>query len=84
MDAIVDVVRDTPVLVTTGTPAGSALRATYSGPGSERALAAAGVIMGWSLGARKAALALSLCLGQTTDRVTLHKLLENDMEGARR
>lgn len=82
MDAVTEVVSSRPVIVTTGTPCGPALRATYGGAGSERALANIGAIVGWSLGPRKAALALSMCLGQTKDGDTLRSLLQDDMEGA--
>lgn len=70
-----------PVLVTTGWPGGMGLKRTYSGPGSEMALAAAGVIGGWSLGPRKAALAMALLLGQTSDVATIRQLLANNLKG---
>jgi len=81
MDAVAQVAARKPLMVTTGTTSGGSLRNTYAGPGSEQSLAAAGVITGWSLGPRKAALALSLCLGQTTDLGRIKECLTNDMEG---
>jgi len=81
MDTLGQVARNKPVLVTTGTAAGGALTSTYAGPGSEQSLAAAGAITGWSLGPRKAALALSLCLGQTTDLEQLRTSMNENMKG---
>jgi L-asparaginase len=83
MDAVEWVAQTKPVVVTTGTAAGGALTGTYIGSGSEQSLAAAGAITGWSLGPRKAALALGLCLGQTTDLQQLRTIMKDNMKGSK-
>jgi L-asparaginase len=78
MSALEDVARRKPVVVTTTCPGAAAMTATYGGPGSERAISDAGAHIGWSLGPRKAALLLAMCLGQTDDfdriATTLHEV----------
>lgn len=84
MTTLRDLAHTKPVLVTTGTVAGGALTATYTGPGSEQALDESGVIIGWSWGPRKAALAMALCLSRTTDPAEIRFLMKDNLKGARR
>lgn len=76
MPALAEVARDTPTIVTTSYPGAVALTRTYGGPGSEQAISETGAYVGWSLSARKAALLLAMCLGQTDDRQILATTLE--------
>lgn len=76
MSAVQDVAQQKPVVVTTSYPGASALFSTYGGPGSERAVSDSGAHVGWSLSPRKAALLLSMCLGQTEDSLQIALTLQ--------
>lgn len=68
LPALESAARRVPVVVTSTTRAGEVLRSTYGFPGSERDLAARGVVNGGLLEARKARLLLALLVGAGADR----------------
>lgn len=80
MDAVRDLADGIPLVVTTGSPGAARLERTYAHAGSELDLRSAGAVVAPGLSPRKAALLLSLCLGQTSDRAEIASIFDSIYE----